>query len=323
MSKIIKIVQDDGFPFNVTWVINNICTNTCSYCPSNLHTGSNHHYDWENARKFVKILFEKFKNIHCSISGGEPSVSPFLKDLVKLFYENGGTVGLTSNGAKSAEFWSEISPYLNYVSFSWHAEFIDKNFKEKVLAASENTKTTVRVMMHPKLWKESVDAFNTFNNMDYIHCQAIRILDWKKEPEGVHSQYTDEQNLWFEERFNEDRQNLENNPNKLKKVYIKNYKKLIKASTFYFEDGTSIKTRIPDKFINNGLTNFKGYECEIGLREIFIDWRGQIRPGNCSVGQVIGNIGYPDLINWPVHPYICNIDICHCVTDVLVNKRLT
>ncbi len=322
MSRIIKIVQDHNAPFFVTWVINNICTNACSYCPSSLHAGKNHHYDWENARKFVKTLFEKYKEIHCSIAGGEPSVSPFLKDLVQLFHENGGTVGLTSNAAKTVDFWREITPYLNYISFSWHAEYIDKNFKDKVLTAMENTSTTVRVMMHPDFWEESVEAFDTYNNIDGIHCQAIRIIDWMNDPNGTHSRYTPEQDLWFNSGFDKTSENLKRNFKKQNKIHY-THKKINNQSTFYFEDGSTVTTSVPDNFINNGLTNFKGYECEIGLREIFIDWRGQIRPGNCSVGQVIGNVNYPELINWPTRPYTCNIDICHCVTDVLVNKRLT
>lgn len=314
MSRIIKIVQEQNAPFFVTWVINNICTNSCSYCPSILHNGKNHHYDWENARKFVKLLFEKFKNVHCSIAGGEPSVSPFLKDLVQLFHENGGTVGLTSNAAKSVDFWKEVSPYLNYVSFSWHAEFIDKNFKEKVLASMENTPTTIRVMMHPDYWKESLEAFDTYNNIDELNCQAIRIIDWMNDPNGVHSRYTPEQELWFST-------NSKRKIKKASKVYQS--KKINNKSTFYFDDGTSVTTAVPDNFINTGLTNFKGYQCEIGIREIFIDWRGNIRPGNCSVGQIIGNVNYPELIIWPTEPYICNIDVCHCTTDVLINKSAT
>ena len=60
MKRIIQVIQPDTAPLHLTWIINNICTNACSYCPENLHNGSNHNYDWENARKFFKLLFEKY-----------------------------------------------------------------------------------------------------------------------------------------------------------------------------------------------------------------------------------------------------------------------
>ncbi len=318
MTQIIKIIQNDEAPFNITWVLNNICTNKCSYCPSDLHSGKNHHYDWENAKRFIEILFKKFKNIHCSIAGGEPSVSPFLKDLVKMFYENGGTVGLTSNAAKSADFWLEISPYLNYACFSWHAEFPDGKFKDKVLSASKNTLVTVRVMMHPLFWKESLAVYNEFFNLDRIECEAVRVLNWTHDVNGIHSKYTIEQEEWF---IQNQEKGVHSRGNKhYKDNYYSNIKQVKFQSDFYFDDGSIVSTGAPVAFINSGLTNFNGYKCLIGQKEIFIDWRGYIRPGNCDVGGWFGNINYPEAINWPTTPFTCTKTICHCASDVLVDK---
>lgn len=316
MNKIIKVVQTSTSPFNVTWVLNNICTNACSYCPTDLHKGKNHHYEWANAQKFIDILFKRFHKVHCSIAGGEPSVSPFFKDLVKMFYENGGTVGVTSNAAKSADFWNEVAVYLNYICFSWHAEFPDEKFKDKVVAASEHTNVTVRVMMHPDHWDRSVEAFLTYSNLDYIECEAVRILDWMHDLNGVHSRYTGEQDAWFK--------NSLNNISDRKKIqkYYSNVRPFDFRSEFHFDNGEIITSGTPVDFINKGLTNFYGYKCEIGQREIFVDWRGYVRPGNCDVGGWIGNLNDPENIRWPNESFICNKKICHCATDVLINKEL-
>ena len=57
-SEMIEIKQAKP-AFYLTWVINNICTNKCSYCPPSLHNGKNHHYDWNQAKKFINNLFAK------------------------------------------------------------------------------------------------------------------------------------------------------------------------------------------------------------------------------------------------------------------------
>ena len=169
-NKIIRIRQPDDAPMHLTWMINNICQNSCSYCPPNLHDGKNHYYEWENAKRFFEMLFEKYPRIHCSVSGGEPSMSPFFRDICKIFHEAGHTIGVTSNAAKSVEYWEDISTYLNYISFSWHAQFPDKNFIEKVTAASLKTLVSVRVMMLPSKWDECLEG-----NIVFMHAFSLRL----------------------------------------------------------------------------------------------------------------------------------------------------
>jgi 2-iminoacetate synthase ThiH len=52
LASIIEIKQQVPAMY-LTWVINNICTNACSYCHPNLHTGTNHNYDWSHAEEFI------------------------------------------------------------------------------------------------------------------------------------------------------------------------------------------------------------------------------------------------------------------------------
>jgi organic radical activating enzyme len=86
-KRLIKVKQQTNTML-LTWIINNICNNHCAYCPPILHTGKNHHYEWEKAKEFLYRLFSHYPRIHCSISGGEPTLSPFFKELVEIFYEN-------------------------------------------------------------------------------------------------------------------------------------------------------------------------------------------------------------------------------------------
>ena len=64
---VVKIQRRTDDLMVVTWIINNICTNACSYCPKNLHTGKNHHYDWENAKRFWQLLLKKHSKLQVAL----------------------------------------------------------------------------------------------------------------------------------------------------------------------------------------------------------------------------------------------------------------
>lgn len=309
MKKIIKVQQRDDSLMHLTWVINNICTNACSYCPDVLHNGTNHNYDWNNARKFFEVLFQRYPNIHCSVSGGEPSVSPFFQEIVKTFYNAGHTIGVTSNAAKPVDYWREISPYLNYICFSYHPEFPDKNFIEKVKAAAPNTFVTARVMMYPKYWDQCVDVFNQISEIDNIFFEPVRIVDWKGRDSSA-SEYTEEQLKFFVD-------NIRVNKN-LPHLVDKRVANI--NATFYFNDGTEDDEPNTVDYTNMGMTNFKDYTCEVGLKSLFINYLGEIHLANCGIHGPIGNINDPENVKWPTAPTICNKTLCHCSIDVNINK---
>jgi len=311
MNKIIRVQQPDNAPMHLTWMINNICTNHCSYCPPNLHEGKNHHYEWENAQRFFKMLFERYPKIHCSVSGGEPSLSPFFPDICKLFYEAGHTIGLTSNAAKPASYWRDIAPYLDYISFSWHPEFPDKNFLEKVVAAARQILVTVRIMMLPSKWEESIAMFNEASARWEFITEPVKIIPYNDTDPNA-SVYTEEQLAWFND-----------NHGNQKERSLKHLMPIMPANimaNYHFDDGTVVHDANASDWVNRGFTNFNGYTCEIGKKSLFVRPNGIIYLGNCLVGGKIGNINQPEKIIWPTDNIKCNIDICSCSSDVNINK---
>jgi organic radical activating enzyme len=310
MNKIIRVQQPDNAPLNLTWIINNICTNHCSYCAANLHTGKNHNYEWANALRFFEMLFERYPKIHCSVSGGEPSVSPFFPEICKLFYERGHTIGVTTNLAKPVRYWKELAPYLNYASISWHSQFVDINFLEKTLAVAELIPTNVRVLMLPGQWEQCVAAYNKLSNIDKFTTEPVRIQDKRGMDTSAHV-YNVPQQIWFEK-------NRPENKDKMRHLTIDNNIGI--GATYYFNDDSSITNPNITDLVNNGLTYFKGYTCEIGLKSLYIDYNGTVFAGNCCVGGPLGSINDPTHINWPTTPIKCNVNLCHCDTDVMINK---
>ena len=314
MKKIIKIQQQDESLMHLTWVINNICPNSCSYCPTSLHTGKNHHYEWENAKKFFQLLFKRYPSIHCSVSGGEPSVSPIFKEIIDIFHQAGHTVGLTSNAAKPVGYWRDISPKLNFICFSYHPEFPDDNFIEKITEAGKHTLVTTRVMMHPKYWDNSVDMYNKLYSIENVYTESVRVLDWQGGSDSSCSVYSSEQLDW-----------LDKNPGNQNKKYLEHLhgrRVVDMIPTIYFNDNTVDKKPNTVDYINSGMTNFNGYECSVGLKSLYISYDGKIMLANCFINGSIGNINDPDNIQWPVESVVCNKNLCHCTSDVNVDKRL-
>jgi organic radical activating enzyme len=316
-KKIIRVTQVDETLTQLTWVINNICNNKCSYCNSDLNSGIGHHYSWENAKKFLEQLFERYPKIHCSVSGGEPSLSPFLPELTSMFNSSGNSIGLTSNAFKPIEYWEKLSKDVYYICFSYHPEFPVKNFREKVIASSLNTFVTVRIMMLPSMWDHCVEVFNSFKDISTIYIEPVRILDWGGINREAHV-YSEEQLDWFETE-----EAIEASSGRRSMFHLVEIKEPVKLGATYELDDKSIVScgdANPVQFINHGMTNFQGYTCEIGLKSLFVHYDGKIQMANCQVGEFIGEIEDMNNIKWPTKPIICNKTLCHCATDVGINK---
>ena len=312
-SKIIKVVQFLDQPFHLTWAINNFCNNRCSYCPPDLHNGKRKLYDFENIKKFLDILIAKHKKIHCNVSGGEPTLSPHFLKIVKIFNENNCTVGVTSNGSRNIDFWKKNVSFLEYVVFSYHIESkYNDDFLKKIEFCKDKTNVTVRMMMSPNHWDECLNIYKKISKIKNMRYEPVRILDWTGSDKKSYT-YTNTQNEWFNKQKIESK-NIFNNVNN----------NFTNDVDFYFDNGEIINSHDIDAnyLINAKLTGFFGYECEIGLKSLFINNDGEIFLGNCGVGGSIGNLNEVDNIKWPSKSINCNVAVCHCTTDVYINKKI-
>lgn len=310
MKKIIRIKQSTDV-LDLTWIINNVCPNSCSYCPSTLHNGTNHNYEWKNAKKFLETLLSRYPMVRCSIGGGEPTMSPFLPELIDMIHEHKGVVTLTSNGYRTPAYWTEIASKIDWIGLSYHSEFPTEKYFENLNTVKYLTQTESRVMMLAKNWDHCVNIYEQLNKDNYHRTSAIRIYNWLGEDGNGTDVYTDEQLRWFN--------NLQPDT-KNKYEHIDSSKLVYSRTRAYMNDGSSEILTDTSNYINNGQTRFKGYTCEIGLKSLYVDQYGDIKRGNCMEGGIIGNINKPDEIQWPTEPVICSYDSCICGTDVRINK---
>jgi MoaA/NifB/PqqE/SkfB family radical SAM enzyme len=319
MKKIIEIVQDPKQLF-LTWIINNICTNSCSYCPPSVHNGKNHYYEWDRVDKFVDELFKRYQKINLAISGGEPTLCPWLSDLVKKFRNNGSRrIGITTNGARTARYYSDLCKELDYVVLSYHPSYHDDEFMDKVLACSEKTVTTVSVMMDSRYFDKSVSMFNTLVDANIANVETMRIISWFDD-NNIGHEYTKEH-----EKIIADLKHTKLElPFMIRaKRKIANFKRksdIGEGSKFLFEDGT-FDYLSPQDIINQRLDNFQGWECDIGLESLLVKYDGFIKKANCPSSEFIGRIQELESIKWPTNSVICPQNYCHCTTDVYVSKR--
>lgn len=309
-----KIARIDGtFPdtLSLTWVINNICSNSCSYCHPSLWNGKNHHYEWANAKKFIQRLIKEYPSIHCNISGGEPTMSPFFLELCKLMTDNGNTVGITSNGVRTTRYFEELSKYLLYCVFSYHPEYGDNNkLLEKCKAIKDRTRCSISIMMHPKYWEQSVEYFYKVADTPYVGANPVRI-NYRHQKDKSTYTYTDKQLEWFSE--------------------ISNYEQKWDSSLKYGIEKTGMRVTHTDgtvtgnkatthKYITSGQINFKGWKCHTGSEAMYIGWNGKIYGSNCAIGEPFGHINEPDKVVIDKNPVICDGRRCDCSPDYKITK---
>ena len=307
MAKIIKITQATPATY-LTWVINNICTNACSYCHPSLHTGTNHNYDWSHAEEFIDRVLLRYPKIHVAISGGEPTLSPWFKDLVKKFSDAGHPVGVTSNGARTVDYYRDISKYLSYIVMSYHPSYEDENFIAKALACAENTHCTVSLMMDSRYLDKCLNMYIKLSDYKQLSVEPVRIHDWGAKTTFGRDYSLEQSNLIAG----------------LAKIFAKKPTRPAiegyTGATAFYEDGVELRLNA-QKLINENNTNFIGWECNIGLESLYVKYDGMIRSGNCITSPVIGKIQDSDNILWPMQPIICKQTFCNCTTDVYVSKK--
>jgi len=313
-KNLIQIKQQENVML-LTWIINNICNNRCAYCPPILNSGKNHHYEWDRAKEFIYRLIDHYPKIHCSISGGEPTMSPFFKELVDIFYTSkNNTVGLTTNGVKPIKYWEKIAHKFSYICFSYHPSYEDPEFLEKVKVASKQTLVTVRIMMDSRYWDKAYKMYQRCCEIPEIGVEAVRVLPEISRATSVGETYTPEQEsilMVIPHR----------SPNYDPSIVNPNFKHSSMKSDFYFDDGSIEYNGSSNNYMNEGKNKFAGWYCAAGLESLFISWSGDVKIANCLQGGNMFHINDHADHQLPTKGVICDQKLCFCGTDFMISKE--
>ena len=298
-------VENTAEIFHLTWVINNICTQHCDYCPSLLNAGKNHHYNWADAKRFAEKIISQHSKIRLIIAGGEPTVCPWFKPLVNLFIDQGHCVSVSTNGVRNGSYWDDCP--LTDITVSYHPQYHDNQWIERVVETQQRIPDIMtRVMMDSRHWDLCLDMHQRLTAVSGLGVEVAKLVDWG----ALLIPYTEEQLEWMAATKHR-------NPKAQKSIkFMRDWH----LSKIYNSQGTHLAALEywPNHLINQGLNKFSRWQCNIGLESLFVQFDGSVRRGNCEQGGYIGRL--QEDFQLPTAPIICKQTLCKCDTDMLISK---
>ena len=278
----------------VEWNLGKRCNYDCTYCPAEIHDNHSPHTDIGILKSAVRELV-KAGNIRLSFTGGEPSVHPQIEKLLSYSKEQGVKwINMTTNGTRLASWYKEQEKFIDHYNFSIHFE----NDWLKVLSTiieynkDSDIPKFVNVMAHHDYMNEVRHVVNDFKENAVPF--ALRRIRWT---EGDHDDFDDER-------------------------YSPEDKEWLLSQTATAEPNTLIdndRLMHPNDIIKEHLNQFKGWQCNIGLESLMINWDGYVHRATCRVGGSLGNI-YQGTFIPPTDPIICDRNWCTCAADIPITK---
>lgn len=277
----------------VEWNLGKRCNYDCSYCPSSIHDNSSPHTGIEILKATVDKLMTLEKPIRLSFTGGEPTVHPKFKEIIKYCNHVGIIwISVTTNGTLPYEFYASLD--VDQLVFSIHLEYDWKpvfNTIEKVVDLSK-TPVIAQIMAH----HDHMDAVMQLRSKCLLAKipNTVRRIRWTR---GDHD-------LFDDMRYHPDDLN-----------WIKKQDATVQGNCVV----DSEQIIHANDVIKLHLNQFKGWTCHAGLESLMVNWDGEVHRATCRVGGSLGNI-YKGTFVVPSDPVYCTRDWCTCAADIPLTK---
>jgi MoaA/NifB/PqqE/SkfB family radical SAM enzyme len=305
-------------------MISDVCNYKCWYCFPGSNAGEKR---WPNNTDLLKTnlshLIEYYKTnagkkqIRLHIIGGEPTLWPELGEFAHYFTEKFDCkISMSTNASRTLRWWNEFGSYFHDIILSCHHQEIDVEHVKKVgdLLYEKNVLVRGYVMMDSSNWRKCVDVVEQLKTSKHswnIHIGEV--VDSRLMP------LTLEQKEYFK------------NPVKRKANFFYNLKTLnyhnkTKNPLITFENN---KNEVVEKnwLLLNEITHFKGWSCNIGVDNVYIDKFGTVT-GSCN--NLLYNLNYHYNIydnnfvedfNPEIKSTICQQQTCSaCIDEVNLKK---
>ena len=317
----------------IVWMVNDICPFHCWYCPEPTWNGqTNQDFTWEQCSHAIDLIQEHYKEGYFLLTGGEPTNWPHYTKVCEKFAKNPKWSIITmTNLSRKIEFIEKYIPHNIAVSCTYHPNVLktDKQtelFVEKVHAIKDRSIVAVRIMMDPLHFDRALKLYYSLNDPK-LFVEAVRISNFidgyvsndPKAGEDLEHSYTDEQLAIL---------------NTLESKVGPEYQKAAHEidplnTTLTYEDGSSDwfnSTESWEAFItldHHKRNRFKGWHCEIGLNNLYIDPKGGIAKSVCKGARLdmVSSIKDIDNFTWPDRPTVCEFEWCFCHNEALITKR--
>lgn len=320
MVELVRIehtVKERANTFVVNWQLGNKCNFSCSYCPSGLHDGSIAWTTYDCIERFCVYLMGYCsglaRSLFVTLSGGEPTAHPDFLRVASLLTEGGAKLGIISNGSRPISWWREVRHRLASVSLTYHPEFtkID-HFISVAQVISEVTRTGINIAVHPDRFHQCLDAAAQIS----ASCTDVTMQLKPLLVDFGASLYP-----YSPEQL----KTLANTHFEIPKTRpTGGVKGRLETSQWggpmrkVFSDGSS-QTCSAAQLLIEGINQWSGWSCAIGLELLCVDARGDIYRGKCKQG---GRVGHISDSSWtlPTEPVVCCAPSCHCLADIMTTK---
>jgi len=276
----------------IEWNLGKRCNLDCTYCPAEIHDNYSPHTDIKILQRTVDKLSNIPKPLRISFTGGEPCVHPQIANLFEYTRNYASWINVTTNGTRTPD-WYAKQP-LDHIVFSLHFETEDWfRCLKNIIDTNELVDIPIQVNVmahhnHMKNVKTAVGMLETWK-IKYV----IRRIRWTEKHD------------WFDDmRYNSEDLDwiLSREATSLPNCEVDN--------EYYIHANDIIKKH---------QNQFKGWQCNIGLESLMINWNGEVHRATCRVGGSLGNI-YTGSFEIPKNPITCSRDWCTCAADIPITK---
>lgn len=310
------INSQDLKTLRIEYMIGNTCNHKCWYCFKGSNEGD---FRWTDdfdtiVNNFFHLL-DHYKTIgkdrfEIHIVGGEPTLWPDLGKFIKRIKENYNVwASISTNGSRTLRWWEQYAEYFDDVMISVHHEYADiehlKNVADTVYKKGPVVNTMI--LMDPKAWDNCINIISQLQKSKYRwFINAMEVMH-------PTISYTPEQLKFINN-------SIKRFPNPF--WLVKKLKKLKRKPKVVFNNG---KTKSVNRnWIGlNKQNNFKGWMCNIGVDNLYIDKDGRIT-GACRTtlfeNYNINDTNFVEKFNPIIKPKICDMNFCGCQPEQLLNK---
>lgn len=120
-----------NFPIvhQILWDITRRCNYDCSYCWPSVHNNVESYHEFEKIIETINLAVDTWaggEEIRWNFGGGEPTMHPKFLDILQHLTNKKQWVLVTTNGARSNKYFTEMVKYCNSINMSAHFESMDQ-----------------------------------------------------------------------------------------------------------------------------------------------------------------------------------------------------
>lgn len=278
----------------IQWQIGNECNFNCDYCHPDFNNGSNPFLDYDRFQKGFNNLNESvssYEVIEIEFQGGEPTISPAIRDKIADSTDPRYKYILTTNASADLAWWEKAVKNLSNVTLAYHPQCDIEHFNQVVsLVKKSNILFSITVNAHTDKdrWESAVNAYDDYAVQYYPVKFRALFADHGKGNNKFLDYKTDQWAYYLE-------------ANNIKAPKDEPVEDQIQW----------VETRL--------YNNYKGHLCWAGVNQIVIDYFGYVYRGWCHSNGGFGNI-FENPISLDVQPRVCPKIVCKNGFDLQAKK---